>query len=98
MSPAEGIEPKRSEEYTKLLEELRNIETTLDGIVKERRLRGIRSEIKDKIRKDYPLGGRFRNEVISRSWPDWMTRPLKELKGKNKRERSSTWSGLQWRR
>ena len=69
-SSAEGIEPKRSEEYSKLLEELRNsfvsaanmavklyeqgkkdglsneeirkdIEITLDGIVKERRLRGI---------------------------------------------------------
>ena len=69
MTP-EHIEPKRSEEYTKLLEELRNsfvsaanmavklyeqgkkdglsnevirkdIETTLDGIVKERRLREI---------------------------------------------------------
>ena len=66
-SSAEGIEPKRSEEYSKLLEELRNsfvnaanmavklyeqdkkdglsneqirkdIEITLDGIVKERRL------------------------------------------------------------
>ena len=69
-SSAEGIEPKRSEEYSKLFEELRNsfvsaanmavklyeqgkkdglsseeirkdIETTLDVIVKERRLRGI---------------------------------------------------------
>ena len=69
-SSAEGIEPKRSEEYSKLLEELRNsfvsaanmsvklyeqgkkdglsneeirkdIETTLDVKVKERRLRGI---------------------------------------------------------
>ncbi len=69
-SSAEGIEPKRSEEYSKLLEELKNlfvsaanmsvklheqgkkdglsneeirkdIEVTLDGIVKERRLRGI---------------------------------------------------------
>ena len=67
---SEGIEPKRSEEYSKLLEELRNsfvsaanmavklyeqgkkdglsneeirkdIEITLDGIVKERGLRGI---------------------------------------------------------
>ena len=69
-SSAEGIEPKRSQEYSKLLEELRNsfvsaanmavklyeqgkkdglsneeirkdIEITLDGIVKERRLREI---------------------------------------------------------
>ena len=69
-SSAEGIEPKRSEEYSKLFEELRNsfvsaanmavklyeqgkkdglsneeirkdIEITLDVIVKERRLRGI---------------------------------------------------------
>jgi hypothetical protein len=69
-SSAEGIEPKASEEYSKLLEELRNsfvsaanmavklyeqgkkdglsdeeirkdIEITLDGIVKERRLREI---------------------------------------------------------